>query len=148
MKAAPTLDGRIRIDVESPIDLLAMQSIVPDARLADRGLTERLSPGETSEDWKDYVMPELGEGFESQLGCIERAVSSLDLEDPQPLFIVRDDAESWYGGLNQARLALEDRHGFTGTPPDQLASAERAAWFRSQFYQRLQEMILQFLMLR
>ena len=150
MKAAPTLDGRIRIDIESKLDRMIMQSIPNDARSVGVDLADRLgdSLGEDANhsDWEEFVMPELRQDFSGQLAYIEQVLECLDDEGSEPVFIVKEDAEVWYGGLNQARLALEDRYRFDGGDPDEMTPGKRTAWFRSQFYQMLQSLMLEFLM--
>lgn len=150
MRAAPTLDGRIRIDLESKMDWMIMLAIPHDARSAGVDLADRLSnelgddPG--FEDWNEFVVPDLRDGFGGQLELIEKALISIKPEEPEPIFIVREDAEQWYGGLNQARLALEERYRFQDEDPEEMTPGKRSAWFRSSFYQTLQGMLLEFLM--
>jgi hypothetical protein len=150
MKAAPTLDGRIRIDLESKLDWMVMQSISHDARVGGVDLADRLGDflGEDASkgDWEDYVLPDLKQGFNEQLSYIEKVLGALNLEAPEPVFIVKEDAEIWYGGLNQARLALEERYHFDGENPETMTPGRRTAWFRAQFYQMLQSLLLDFLM--
>ncbi|MEP4077731.1 hypothetical protein [Haloferula sp.] len=150
MKAAPTLDGRIRIDIESSLDWMIMQAIPHDARMAGVELADRLGDvlddDDSVSDWEEFVLPELKEGFSSQLSLIENKLAALDKEAPDPLFILKEEAESWYGGLNQARLALEDRYHFDGDDPEEMSPGKRTAWFRNQFYQTLQSLVLEFLM--
>ena len=149
MKVAPTLDGRLRLDLESEVDRLVLDLIVSDAR-SGSGLADRLGasledePGH-AEDWREFVRPELQSGFDHQLAVIETALGTIDTE-PATLFIPKDDAEAWYGGLNQARLALEDHHQLSRIEPDELPPTLRSAWFRAQFYLQLQTLLLQFLM--
>ena len=45
MKAAPTLDGRIRIDVEDALDLAVLRAVVADAHSRDDDLASRLAAG-------------------------------------------------------------------------------------------------------
>lgn len=149
MKVAPTLDGRLRLDLESEVDRLVLDLILSDARSAG-GLADRLGtamdddPART-QDWCEFVRPELQSGFDGQLATIEKALATIDTE-PATLFIPKDDAEAWYGGLNQARLALEDHHQLSQIEPDELPPTLRSAWFRAQFYLQLQTLLLQFLM--
>lgn len=150
MKAAPTLDGRIRIDIESHLDWMIMQAIPHDARTTGVGLADRLGgpqDAESAADWEDFVRPELCQGFDSQLDFVEGVLAGLDEEKPGPVFIVREDAMSWYGALNQARLALEERYAFGDGSPDEMTPGTRTAWYRSQFYLTLQSLMLEFLML-
>lgn len=147
MKAAPTLDGRIRIDLEDAIDLAVLRAIVADAHGRDGDLATHLADGidpALSEDWADYVLPELQASFNGQLETIAGALSGVTPGDT--LFIGRDDAEAWFGGLNQARLALEGRFGLSGTDTPLLEGEARSAGIRAHFYQMLQGMLLHFLM--
>ncbi|MEM1085760.1 MAG: DUF2017 family protein [Verrucomicrobiota bacterium] len=150
MKAAPTLDGRIRIDVESPLDRMILHAIPHDARTAGVDLAERLGDvmdeDGGKEDWNDYVLPDLREDFNDQLTTIEEALTGLEAEKPEPIFILKEDAETWYGGLNQARLALEERYHFHDEEPEEMTPGKRSAFFRSHFYQTLQSLLLEFLM--
>ena len=150
MKAAPTLDGRIRIDIESKLDWMIMQAIPHDARMTGVDLADRLGDvleddGSVS-DWEEFVLPDLRVTFNSQLEGIERVLAALDEEETEPIFIVKEEADTWYGGLNQARLALEDRYHFEEEQPEEMSPGKRTAWFRSQFYQTLQSLLLEFLM--
>lgn len=150
MKAAPTLDGRIRIDIESPLDWMILHAIPHDARSAGVDLADRLGNqmGDEGggEDWEDFVLPDLREGFSGQIRTIEEALEPLDSENPAPIFILKEEAETWYGGLNQARLALEERYHFHDEEPEEMTPGKRSAFFRSHFYQTLQSLLLEFLM--
>ncbi len=150
MKAAPTLDGRIRIDLESKLDWMVMQSISHDALAVGVDLADRLGNflGEEAlkGDWEDFVRPDLKQGFSEQLEYIEKVLGALNVDAREPVFIVKEDAEIWYGGLNQARLALEERYHFDSENPETMSPGRRTAWFRSQFYQMLQSLLLDFLM--
>lgn len=151
MKAAPTLDGRIRIDIESKLDWMIMQAIPYDARAAGVDLADRLGDALEDDasvpDWEEFVLPELRQGFNRQLEYIEGVLASLDEEKTEPVFIVKEDAEYWYGGLNQARLALEERYHFLDEDPEEMTPGKRTAWFRSQFYLTLQSLLLDYVML-
>lgn len=147
MKAAPTLDGRIRLDLEDAIDLAVLRAIIADARGRDDDLAGRLAAGMdagVADDWADYVLPELRESFDGQLAAIATALS--EVAPGGALFITRDDAEAWFGGLNQARLALEARFGLAAADEGSLKGEARSAGIRSHFYQMLQGLLLHFLM--
>lgn len=147
MKVAPTLKGGLRIDVETPLDWMVLRCISYDARssgidLADR-VSGRMEGDQGLEDWREFVLPDLREGFNSQLEAIEAAIAHAgDGEDPGEVFITRDHAELWYGGLNQARLALEDRYSLSAAQPEKMSPGKRSAWFRSQFYLHVQSLLL------
>ncbi|BCX47896.1 hypothetical protein HAHE_18040 [Haloferula helveola] len=147
MKAAPTLDGRIRVDLETDLDLLVLRSIIADAQGGGSDLATRLSgkmDASLADDWSDFVLPELRGEFNAQLEVIAKALGPL--EPGQPLFIERPDAELWYGGLNQARLSLEARFGFGNEELEAMPPDKRSARIRSHFYQVLQGLLLDFLM--
>ena len=152
MRVAPTLDGGLRIDADGPRDWDVLRMIVPDALTRDGDLATRLGElmtvGEAGEDWQEFVVPELRSLFDSQLAsvaqAIEQAAAAVDNE-AGPLPIPRSAAEDWYGALNQARLALEDRHHLHQHPeaaPESMPPARRSAWFRSQFYLAVQGILL------
>lgn len=147
MKVAPVLKGGLRIDVESPMDWMVLRCIPYDARgggldLADR-VSAPMSGDEGIEDWRDYVLPDLRDEFNSQLSAIEAAVDAAGSEDePGELFILKEDAELWYGGLNQARLALEERYDLSNAILAEMTPGKRSAWFRSQFYLHVQSLLL------
>ena len=151
MKVGPTLQGGLRIDVETPLDWMVLRCISYDARgggldLADR-VSEAMGEDDSLADWEDYVLPELRDSFNGQLDAIEGALSIAgDGEEPAEIHIARDQAELWYGGLNQARLALEERYEFSTADPAEMTPGKRSAWFRSQFYLHVQSVLLEHVM--
>lgn len=147
MRAAPTLDGRIRLDLQDALDLAILRSIIADARGREGDLAGHLAAGTETElagDWADYVLPDLREAFETQLATIAGALAEVTPGDT--LFIGRDDAEAWFGGLNQARLALEDRYRLAQSEGGEREGEAHAAGVRSHFYMMLQGLLLHFLM--
>jgi hypothetical protein len=133
-----------------------LRTIVPDAAARGTDLAARLGilieEEPDSEDWSEYVVPDLRSLFDSQLAAVAHAVESAAEAAEQgagSLWIRRNEAELWYGALNQARLALEDLHRFHDTPdapPGKTSAAKRSAWLRSQFYLALQGIVLDHLM--
>jgi hypothetical protein len=151
MKVGPTLQGGLRIDVENPLDWMVLRCIPYDARGGDFNLAARVSApmakDEGFEDWREFVVPDLQDGFNSQLEAIEKALAGAgDDDEPGQVFIKKDEAELWYGGLNQARLALEERYGFSDRDPATMTPGVRSAWFRSQFYLHVQSVLLDHVM--
>lgn len=151
MKVAPVLKGGLRIDVESPMDWMVLRCIPYDARAGGLDLADRVSaPMDGDEgigDWREFVLPDLRDGFNAQLAAIEAAVNSSGDEDgPGQVFIPKEDAELWYGGLNQARLALEERYGLSDAALPDMTPGKRSAWFRSQFYLHVQSLLLDHVM--
>ena len=151
MKVGPTLQGGLRIDVENPLDWMVLRCIPYDARGGDFNLAARVSSpmaeDEGFDDWREFVVPDLQDGFNSQLEAIEKALAGAgDDDEPGQVFIKKDEAELWYGGLNQARLALEERYGFSDRDPAAMTPGVRSAWFRSQFYLHVQSVLLDHVM--
>ncbi len=146
MKVAPTLKGGLRIDVETPLDWMVLRCIPYDARgggdLAGR-IAAPMAGDDAMEDWQEFVLPDLRDGFNAQLETIEAAIARAgDGEEPGEVFITKEDSELWYGGLNQARLALEERYGLSAAEPEEMTRGKRSAWFRSQFYLHIQSLLL------
>lgn len=151
MKVGPTLQGGLRIDVETPLDWMVLRCISYDARAGGIDLADRVASSmgkdEEFEDWQEFVLPDLRDGFNAQLDAIEGALSRAgDGEEPAEIHIARDQADLWYGGLNQARLALEERYGFSSASPEGMTPGKRSAWFRSQFYLHVQSVLLDHVM--
>jgi hypothetical protein len=151
MKIAPILKGGIRIDVETPLDWMVLRCIPHDARGGGLELADRVSAAMAGDpgigDWRDFVIPDLQSEFNAQLSAIEAAVEAAgDGEQPGELFIAKEDAELWYGGLNQARLALEERYDLSAAPLPEMTPGKRSAWFRSQFYLHVQSVLLDHVM--
>jgi hypothetical protein len=92
--------------------------------------------------------------FDSQLGAVAHAVEEAARAAANAagsLAIERAAAEGWYGALNQARLALEDRHHFhqqAAATPETMPPGRRSAWFRSQFYLAVQGLLLEHVLSR
>ena len=155
MNIGPTLDGGLRIDAEDPGDWEVLRCIVLDARGRPVDLASRLGRliGDEPEpgDWEEFVVPDLRVEFDGQLQLVKRAIEAAVAESgPETggsVAISRDDAELWFGALNQARLALEEVYRFSATvgeEPDRSDTGRRSAYFRSQFYSAVQELLLQF----
>lgn len=150
MKIAPTLEGGLRLDVESAFDWMLLRCIPADARGSSTELADRLAdfvaddPG--AGDWREYVLPDLRAQFDGQISMIEEALKSDD-DGPAEIQIYRADGERWYGALNQARLSLESRYSFGDDEElEAMTPGKRTAWFRYNWYQRLQSMLLHFVM--
>lgn len=153
MKVAPTLEGGLRIDPETPGDWHILRAILLDANSHKIDLATRLGGMVTderiAEDWQDMVVPDLRESFADDLYHIQAAIetaAAFPKDGESSIWITREDAFSWYSALNQARLALEEKFGF-GTDPDSdpknLSPIRHEALSRSQFYCALQSLILQ-----
>lgn len=145
--------GGLRIDAEGEADWHLLNMVILDASSCERGLADRLADAigdeQVAADWSEWVAPELEEGFAAELAHVKMVIKTARSEasgEVGPLWIIPREAQRWYGALNQARLALEDRHHFgpsDGIDPDKLASEKRGAFMRSQFYCVLQSALLE-----
>ena len=152
MKLAPSPTGGLRIDIEETDDWILLLGIIHDAQSPGFDLADHVGSAmqHTSDwqDWTDYVMPDIREGYEQHLKCVLSAIEAAQLEaagGAGTLWITREDAFHWYSALNQARLALEDHHHFgpgADIDPAQLRPAELSAFCRSQFYCAIQSYLL------
>lgn len=154
MKAMPTLQGGLRIDAEDASDWEFLRAILSDAGGDD--LAERLGRVVTdtavAEDWREFVVPDLREGFQDDLARvgaeIESAIARCNGE-AGPLWITPDDAAAWYSALNQARLALEETHRFGQREKLEikgLTPERQAAFVRTRFYCAIQGLLLEYVM--
>jgi hypothetical protein len=155
MNVMPTLEGGLRIDAENPIDWELLLAVLQDAKSCESDLAARLAgmmPPEETPEWEELVVPDLRENFDSQLDLVARTVSEARqsaCEGTGSLWIHRADGAAWYGALNQARLALEERFQFgpaVNVDPKAWTVAKRAAFHRSRFYQTIQGLLLEFVM--
>lgn len=151
-----TLEGGLRLDAEDADDWQLLNGITNDAMSCEENLANRLGKlildEEVAPDWKDYVMPDLEEGFNADLQHVTNSIATARYDcggEAGPLWITPDDAMQWYSALNQARLALEDRFHFGPTELinfANLAVLHRAAFIRSQFYCAVQSLLLEHVM--
>ncbi len=157
MNVMPTIEGGLRIDAESATDWALLEAITRDARAEGGDLADQLgglmAEDPHASDWEDFVVPDLRQNFDDQLNhvdiAIQEAREKADENDAGPLWIHREDALRWYGALNQARLAIEERHRFgprVDIDPKALDMRKRSAFFRSQFYQTIQGLLLEYAM--
>lgn len=156
MKVAPTLEGGLRLDAEDAEDWEILRCIDIDAHSRDSDLADSMGGliGEEADgdDWREYVVPDLREAFEDELGgvcaAIESAAHKAD-DGVGSLWITPADAFAWYSALNQARLALEDIYRFGPTDhvdPGPMAEDARDAYLRSKFYVAIQSLLLEYAM--
>jgi hypothetical protein len=156
MKASPTLEGGLRIDAEEAYDWEILRSIVADANGCKEDLASRLggliSSEAGAEDWQEYIVPDLREGFQDDLHLIGAAIDAAIFHasgGPGSIWITPEDCFSWYSSLNQARLALEEQFHFGPAEMSDLENktvAGRAAWIRTKFYCAIQGLLLEHVM--
>jgi hypothetical protein len=156
MKAAPTLEGGLRIDIENVEDWKLLHAIIPDATGHQKDLASRLggliSSEAGAEDWQEYIVPDLRESFQDDLNLVSAAIEAAMFHasgGAGPVWITPNDCFAWYSALNQARLAIEERFRFgPGDTIDlsKLTASRRAAFIRSKFYCQIQSFLLEFVM--
>jgi len=157
MKAMPTLEGGLRLDTEDPSDWELLRAVIADAHApATEDLANRMgnliSEEAGAEDWEEYIVPDLREGFQDELAEVGAAIESAIVEsDGQagPIWITPENAYPWYSALNQARLALEEQFKFG--PSEELdvptlSPVRAAAFLRSKFYCAIQSLLLEYVM--
>jgi hypothetical protein len=156
MKVGPTLEGGLRIDAEDLSDWEILHAILHDAKRTENDLADSLGglilEEAGAEDWRDFVVPDLRDEFDSQLSKVTKIIEGAMEKsggDPGSIWIGKADGFIWYGALNQARLALEDLHHFGPSEDvsmEELHPARRSAYFRSQFYLAIQSLLLDHVM--
>ena len=156
MKVAPTLEGGLRLDAEDAEDWEILRCIATDAHARETDLADSMGGliGEEvgGEDWREYVVPDLREAFEDELGGVGAAIeiaAHKASDGAGPLWITPPEAFAWYSALNQARLSLEDLYRFGPTDhlePGPMAEAARDAYLRSKFYVAIQSLLLEYAM--
>jgi hypothetical protein len=157
MRVMPTLEGGLRIEIDSAIDWLILEHISSDALDEDGDrLPERLGAlMDEKSEWDELVIPELRVIFAGQVGKVAEAIRSAQAEvevggeeASGAVSIGKEDADDWYGALNQARLGLEGRYHFGQM--DEVSGLEdwsedkRYAYVRNQCYGQLQSVLLEY----
>jgi len=153
MRITPTLEGGLRIDTGDEGDWMLLLGITRDAVSCDENLSLRLgkliTDAQLAGDWRDFIVPELEEGFHTDLAKVADSIQAARTGGEGCLWITRDNAFHWYSALNQARLALQEIHQFGPTgqlPPAALGPESRNAFLRSQLYCAIQSLLLDHVM--
>ena len=144
MNVGPTVAGGVKVVAESEHDWMLLIGIAGDS---DSDLPGRLA-GLMDKDsmWDEIVVPELTEEFSKQRLAVVKEVMKAKAEEDD-IHIVKSNVEVWYGALNQARLALEEQYKFGAredVDPNMFEdTATRAAYFRNNFYNYVQGLLLE-----
>ena len=146
MKVMPTLEGGLKIDVESEQDFRVLEMIVKDAGSPDEVTADLAQLMQQQEDWNELITPDLWEMVYGQFAIVAKAVSAAKVDNI--LHISSDSADAWYGALNQARLQLEREHGLHQwtEEEDGLSELLQNILIRDRFYCMLQTLLLDFVM--
>ena len=149
----PTLEGGLRIEVETSTDWLVLEQIAPDAlEGGGEDLPARLSAlMDEGSEWDEMVVPELEDFFTGQLRTVRDTIHAAQQESTDApegqFFITQAEGAQWYGALNQARIALETHYQFGPgqelTEVESFPAPKRSAFIRSQFYCALQSVLLE-----
>ncbi|MEO0016732.1 MAG: hypothetical protein RLZZ522_15 [Verrucomicrobiota bacterium] len=150
MRVHPLPQGGLAIQLESTEEWPILSGILRDARMpgfnAAGQVGCKMTGATDRQDWAEFVLPDLREGFEHHLKTVLKAIETARFEAAGgPGAVVISGAESfdWYASLNQARLALEARYQFSaGLPGDSRAPEQQAALYRTQFYCAIQSLLL------
>jgi len=121
------------------------------ARLFSPPTEDPLETGLT-EDWQDFVEPELAKLFQSALDVVAGDLKKMHLDTKTgegTLSIPYEHLERWIHGLNQARLVMTERHQIREDELDRepsLAKEPRALLIlQMHFYANLQHLFLRLL---
>ncbi len=148
MTIAPTLSGGLRLIPEEEQDWSVLLEIADDGE----GNLEARFGNLMDEDsmWEEIVVPELKVDFSAQRKEVRKAVLEAREQGREGVTIEREQADLWYGALNQARLLLEERFRFG---PSEFVEVEkikdavmRSAYFRNEFYSQVQSLLLEYVM--
>ncbi len=107
---------------------------------------------EINRDWQEYVAPELRHLFEEARKIVQRDLETVEPVpgDPNKLSVVipLQDGNAWLSALNQARLALAERHRVTEEDmelrlPMIVRTDRDFALLQIQFYGLVQEFLVE-----
>ena len=126
---------------------------------SDDPALERFFPAPSAEeenginrDWREYVVPELHHLFEEARIILQRDLETVEPVpgDPNKVSVVipLQHGNAWLCALNQARLALAERHRVTGEDmelrlPMIVRTDRDFALLQIQFYGLIQEFLIE-----
>lgn len=138
MRIGETENGLLLL-VENEHDRALLESIAADARPSAGPLAEFLGAlvedKDLAGDWREYVTPDLTDAFLADVDFVAQAITRAGSRGQ--IAIRAEDAMRWYSALNQARLALEEKHRFSETG----AAGAPLARMRDRFYLWLQSAV-------
>ncbi|KAB2641714.1 MAG: hypothetical protein DVB25_00885 [Verrucomicrobia bacterium] len=152
MKLVLSPTGGLCIEAEVSSDWQLLLGILHDAQGSGFDLASQvgghMNHADASQDWEEFVLTDLRDGFLADLKTVLTAVEAARLvaaDGPGQVWIGREDARHWYSALNHARLALEAIHHFgsgLAIDPDELVPSRLAAGMRAHFYCAVQSVLL------
>ena len=143
MTIRPTLAGGLKMTPVDEKDWYVLFEIASDG---EGDLSNRLAQLMDEDSmWNEIVVPELDQEFSEQRRAVMNDVVKAKKEDGG-IHIGKKSAGAWYGALNQARMGLEERYQFDSKEFLELLAIgdpeARTAYYRNNFYQKVQEMLL------
>lgn len=153
MKIVATTPDGLALDLESADEWSMLTGILRDARTPGFDVVaqvgSKMADTDDAEDWAEFVLPDLREGFDRHLKTVLKAIETARFEatgGPGTVMIPQAEIFDWYAALNQARLVLEARYhfgsGLSGDSPAKLTPEFLTAYYRSQFYCAVQSHLL------
>lgn len=144
MTVMPTVNGGLKLTPEDEMDWKVLHAIALDA---DEDLGKRFAGLMDEESmWEEIVVPDLDAFFSAQLKTVLTGVKKA--KSAGEVLISKEEAEDWYGGLNQARLGLEKKYHFGQSeevdPEDLTDEDSRNGYLRGRFYTAVQSLILEY----
>jgi len=157
MKLAPTLEGGLRIDAEGAEDWIVLDAICADAaHLPGPPLYDQVSEHMPEDsDWEEFVASDIRNQFSDQIAHVSRAISSAKRDENQmgAVFVEKEDAMTWYGAINQARMTLEQLYQVSSIDDflelddmQDLSEEKHSALIRSHFYSAMQSLLLDYVL--
>ena len=147
MTILPTLEGGLSIQPESDADWSVLERITMDMGRPGHLAESLAGLMDEESEWDEWVVPDLVEAFDSQMTYVAAAIQHARDQSAETLTISPNDADRWYGAVNQARLALQSRYRLDvieslNQVPDEVIQA----YFRDRFYTALLSLLLKFVL--
>ena len=151
MKIGPTVDGRIKLFLDDDGDYYLLTQLISDASSGDNieNLVKQLGKNIDEPDWEEFVKPELITHFQKDNITVSNSIKKAYDSEENELFISKDDSQSWYSTINQARLHLEEEWNLSELKEDiDMTSLDQTLvepFIKNNFYMHLQSLILEYL---
>ena len=154
MIIGPILQGGLKMIAEEEKDWEVLKCIRKDAT---GDLSRRLSSLMDDDSmWDEIVAPELTELFSDQVNFVDEKImeawrkSEDSSEEEGEIVILKEEADMWYGALNQARLSMEARYRLGPREEREIEEVSdeevKSAHYREEFYVTVQSLLMQYAM--
>ncbi len=151
MKLGPTIDGRIKIEIDHSGDFYLLAEMLQDAAGDEQTthLANHVGQHLDDEDWEEFVKPDLVVKFKQDILTVSNILAAAQDEQQKEFFISSEDAAAWYSTVNQARIFLEGKYELSeldeeydpiSGDPDLVEP-----FVKGRFYIQLQSLILEYL---